>query len=35
MTQRGAALGFIPAQLNATDPMTIAAMIAALDSLRA
>jgi copper homeostasis protein len=35
MAQRGAALGFIPAQLNATDPMTIAAMIAALDSLRA
>ena len=34
-TERASALGFIPAQLNATDPMTIAAMIAALDSLRA
>lgn len=34
-TARGSALGFIPAQLNATDPMTIAAMIASLDSLRA
>jgi copper homeostasis protein len=34
-TERGSALGFIPAQLNATDPMTIAAMIASLNSLRA
>ena len=34
-TTRGSALGFIPAQLNATDPGTIAAMIASLDSLRA
>jgi copper homeostasis protein len=34
-TDRGSALGFIPAQLNATDPMKIAAMIASLDSLRA
>jgi copper homeostasis protein len=33
-TKRGATLGFIPAQLNATDPMRIAAMIASLDSLR-
>jgi copper homeostasis protein len=34
-TTRGSALGFIPAQLKATDPATIAAMIASLDSLRA
>ena len=34
-TKRASALGFIPAQLSATDPMTIAAMIASLDSLRA
>ncbi|MDB6102659.1 MAG: CutC family protein [Gammaproteobacteria bacterium] len=34
-TQRASALGFIPPQLNATDPMTIAAMIASLDSLSA
>jgi copper homeostasis protein len=34
-TTRGYALGFIPAQLNATDPGTIAAMIASLYSLRA
>jgi copper homeostasis protein len=34
-TKRGVTLGFIPAQLNATDPMRIAAMIASLDSLRA
>jgi len=35
MTERGTALGFIPAHMKATDPMTIAAMIASLDSLRA
>ncbi|MDB6158659.1 MAG: copper homeostasis protein CutC [Gammaproteobacteria bacterium] len=34
-TKRGVTLGFIPAHLNATDPMRIAAMIASLDSLRA
>lgn len=33
--KRASALGFIPPQLNATDPMTIAAMIASLDSLSA
>jgi len=33
-TERGSALGFIPARLNATDPGTIAAMLASLDSLR-
>lgn len=33
MTERGATLGFIPAQLNATNPTTIAAMIAALDAV--
>jgi copper homeostasis protein len=33
ITERASSLGFIPAQLNATDPMTIAAMIASLDSL--
>jgi copper homeostasis protein CutC len=32
ITERGAILGFIPAQLNATNPTTIAAMIAALDA---
>jgi copper homeostasis protein len=32
--RRGSTLGFIPARLSATDPMTIAAMIASLDSLR-
>jgi copper homeostasis protein len=34
-TERGVTLGFIPARLNTTDPGTIAAMIASLDSLRA
>jgi copper homeostasis protein len=33
MTERGTTLGFIPAQLNATNPATIAAMIAALDAV--
>jgi copper homeostasis protein len=35
MTERGTALGFIPAQMKATDSTTIAAMVASLDSLRA
>lgn len=35
MTARGTALGFIPTHMKATDPKTIAAMIASLDSLRA
>jgi copper homeostasis protein len=35
LTERASALGFIPAKLNTTDPTTIAAMIASLDSLRA
>ena len=33
-TERASSLGFNPAQLNATDPMIVAAMIASLDSLR-
>jgi copper homeostasis protein len=33
-TERGSALGFIPARLSATDARTIAAMLASLDSLQ-
>ncbi|MFL6601528.1 MAG: copper homeostasis protein CutC [Steroidobacteraceae bacterium] len=34
-TQRGSALGFIPARLSVTDPRKVAAMLASLESLRA
>jgi len=34
-TERGSALGFIPARVSATNPGTIAAMLASLDSLPA